>query len=350
MITEILNLYQVIQNQKKLDNNYAVVFIFNGENSIRDSLHSSECVTEQELNMIVESFRKSVQFVYSINGELLFISEIERLRIKHKYIFVYSMAQNLNGVGRRSLIPLICDYFELINIGSDFLASTLGGTKQIMFNLLKNKDNLVFPYTAYITNTLDIYNCAQLLSTGEYIIKPNDESASIGVKVIKFDELRQEDFIEQLANYQKIYSKFSVQEFIKGDEVEVSLLFLNNQYHCPEICKIKNEHVCGFLNYDIVKSEGYDFGEYDSKINLKIIEASIIVAKTLGFSSISRIDFRVRNNKAFIIDIGPNPTISFHSSTNYMFRKYLNNDETSIYRLILYKYLIENGLFEPPFN
>ena len=76
----------------------------------------SECIFQEELHMIVTSFRKTAEVVYAIDGENKFINCILDLKRKHKYLLVYSMAQNLNGDGRRSLIPLLCDYYNLINM------------------------------------------------------------------------------------------------------------------------------------------------------------------------------------------------------------------------------------------
>ena len=132
----IHKLYNTICHSKLLPSEYAVIFVYNEESLIEDEEHSSECITPIERDMIINSFRKSAQYVYAINGEDSFISMISTLKEKHQYIFVYSMAQNLNGVGRRSLVPILCDYYKLNNIGSNFLASTLGGDKELMYKLI----------------------------------------------------------------------------------------------------------------------------------------------------------------------------------------------------------------------
>lgn len=150
----IHKLYNTIIHTKPLSSEYAVVFVYNEESRIEDTEHSSECITSIERDMIINSFRKSVQYVYAINGEDSFINMISTLKKKHQYIFVYSMAQNIAGIGRRSLVPLLCDYCKLNNIGSNFYASTLGGDKELMYTLIAPYVSSNIPYTVHETKLL----------------------------------------------------------------------------------------------------------------------------------------------------------------------------------------------------
>ena len=65
----IHKLYNTIIHTKPLSSEYAVVFVYNEESLIEDTEHSSECITSIERDMIINSFRKSAQYVYAINGE-----------------------------------------------------------------------------------------------------------------------------------------------------------------------------------------------------------------------------------------------------------------------------------------
>lgn len=64
------------------------------------------------------------------------------------------MAQNIAGIGRRSLVPLLCDYCKLNNIGSNFYASTLGGDKELMYTLIAPYVSSNIPYTVHETKLL----------------------------------------------------------------------------------------------------------------------------------------------------------------------------------------------------
>ena len=346
---KINKLHDMINNTKLLPSKYAVVFVYNEESLIEDEEHSSECITSIEKDMIINSFRKSVQCVYAINGEDAFISTIPTLQKKHTIIFVYSMAQNIFGIGRRSLIPLLCNYYKLHNIGSDFLSSTLGGDKELMYKLIDSSLHNNIPVTFYIKESTDLEKTIKNIEDGIYILKPNDESASIGVQKIYISKGNMNGILKQLTKYHERYSNFFIQEYIDGPEIEIPLLFLEHDYYCPGCVEIVNSSPSGYLDYDTVKMDDYSFKEYNGGLFTDIIRCSKNVAKILGFETICRIDFRIKNNTPYIIDIGANPTISLHSSTNYIFRKRFGS-ESIVYQFLLFMALNKTKLFEPPFD
>lgn len=107
-----------------------------------------------------------------------------------------------------------------------------------------------------------------------------------------------------------------------------------------------NSSPSGYLDYDTVKMDDYSFKEYTEELSSDIINCSKRVAKALKFETICRIDFRIKNNIPYVIDIGANPTISFHSSTNYIFRKRFGS-ESAVYQLLLFISLVNAKLFKP---
>lgn len=350
MFSDIRHLYADLLCQPKLGKDYCVVFVYNSKKHIRDKIHATECIDPEECNMITESFRKSTEYVYAIEGEIAFQKRISDLKKKHHHILVYSMAQNLNGVGRRSLIPLLCDYYNLINLNAQFLPSTLGGSKILMHTLIETTESISFPTTVHINNQEDIEYFIRNNNSKVYLLKPNDESASIGVKLVDFSIHTDKELEDILYSFHKQYPVFSIQQFIQGEEVEVSLFHFQEKYYCPGVCQIVFNGSSDYLDYDTVALTNYGFKEYLHEARYKLIDISRQIAQKLGFGAICRIDFRVQNNIGYVIDIGPNPTISEYSSTNYIFRKHLYNDKSSVYRLLLYKSLIENHLFKPSFN
>lgn len=348
-MNSIDNYYLEINGLSKFNKDFCVLFVFNTDKEIRDNIHTSECITDTEKMMIINSFRKSFTYVYEIPGENHFIENAKNIQKKHKYILVYSMAQNIDGVGRRSLIPLLCDYFGFINIGSSIWASTLGGNKMAMQYLIERKyKEILFPFTIHISHLDNIEKIVNSIPTGSYILKPNSESASIGVEKLHISKNNRNYFINYLTTYQKKYPNFCIQEFIQGDEVEVPLIFLDQEIYCPGVCLIEKKS--DFLDYDTVELDNYEFRLYSKNINSELIGISKQIAQCLGFDTICRVDYIINGQGAYIIDIGPNPTISRHSSTNFLFRNLFYNDETFVYRLLAINALISHKLFKPSFN
>lgn len=345
-ISYIKKLYEDFYAQSKLNKDYAIIFVYNSPKNA-DEMHKTECIYPIEHEMIFNSFCKVAQYVYSYSSEDEFISEVNRLKIRHEYLLVYSMAQNISGIGRRTLIPLICRYYNLINIGSNEYASFLSGNKKLMHELLSRNHDLYFPKTIYINNSTpsQLENIVKSIHTGIYMIKPIDESASIGVKMLNFNDYNLGDLVNELYAYNQIYSSFCLQEYISGTEIEVPLVMINNDYFCPGICQILFECNSQYLDYDTVGVDAYDFTFY-SKNTSKIITNAVSAVRQLNFDVISRVDYRIHNGTPYIIDIGANPTVSTHSTTNFLFKR-LFDDESSIYHLLVIRALIQNGLFKP---
>lgn len=349
-IEYVKELYNSMGNRHKLDEQYGVVFVYNSSSKIRDKIHASECIYPEEKNMIISSFRKCAKFVYAFDGEDTFLKEIPRLKQKHLHILVYSMAQDINGIGRRCMIPLACDYYNLINIGAGFMESVYGGNKYLMYHQLKDVPGLSFPATYYILHTEDIdyYTSAGL--TGKWLLKPNDESASIGLEVLDLDQYNKESFRIHLLEYRKGFPIFCLQEYIEGEEVAVPLLWLSGQYYCPGISKVVFQTEKHYLDYETVALGLCSYEEYQGEMKEQLIQSSLLVAKILGYKAISRVDFRLRDGVGYIEDIGPNPTISEANGVNELFRLRLNAPSSCVYELLLYSALVHNDLLKPPFH
>ena len=191
-----------------------------------------------------------------------------------------------------------------------------------------------------------MYRTRSSTSCKEYILKPVDESASIGVEKLEMNS------VNELRTYLKVYEKqfhyFCLQEYIEGEEVEVPLLYILDDYYCPGVCKIEYLDNKDYLDYDSVGLDLYRFSEY-SQETTSIIKSAVTAANQLRFDTISRIDFRIKQIIPYLIDIGANPTISTHSSTNYLFERNLGS-KSSVYHLLVIRALIKEGLFKPPFD
>lgn len=311
-----------------------------------DTTHSVECITSIESDFIRNSFKSVVKDVYLFNSENMFISSISEIKENYSNVLVYSMAQNINGVGRRSLIPLLCDYYHLINIGSSFLESTISGNKRLMHKILEKDFSSILPKTYFCSKTTNFDNISlELFDMESIILKPIDESASIGVKLIK--NIIHNDLVGILKNYATTYPEFIIQEFISGRELEVTLVFDGNQYYCPGIAEIISDHE--YLSYDVIGMEDYDFSCYTEEHFERIISVAKSAARTLGFKTICRIDFILDNTNLYIIDLGSNPTVSGFSSSNFIFTNQFKNNG-AIYKILPYLALYKNNLLKPPFN
>lgn len=346
----IKEFYSNTTSRKKLNSEYCIVFVYNSPDTINDPIYYSECVYNEELNMILNSFRSVAEYVYHFDGEIAFAEKINNLKNKHNYILVYSMAQNVIGVGRRSFIPLLCDYYGLINIGANTKSTFLARSKDIMFRLVKGIDGVVIPNTYFVNSPEDLLSIPPRIINDVFLLKPTDESASIGLEVIGNTNLSKEKILNHLQDYMSRFPSFCIQEFIEGREVAVPLLRFENNYYCPGISEVDFPEGMSYLDYDAVAIGSYGYIEYDGKLSDQLINSSIKVAKLFGFKSISRVDFRIRGEICYIEDINVNPTVSEYNGVNPLFCNQLNSNPDCVYKLMVFAALNEYGLLEPSLN
>lgn len=344
----VIKLFKIIKQCPRLGDDYGIFFVYNSPRTMQDTRHLSECILEEELNMILTSFRKVALHVYAIDGEEEFIRSIPKYKKSFKYLLVYSMAQNLNGDGRRSLVPLLCDYYGLINIGANFISTVMGRSKDIMYSILKPK-GFIFPKTYYIYNDTDVDMVLHFIRNGRWLLKPNNESSSIGMQVHDFSQYSDSKLRSLLIEYHKAYPVYCIQEFIEGEEVAVPILKIETGYYCPGISQVKFPQGKNYIDYDMVELETYSYFEYDGNLKEKMFEISANVAKTLKLTAMSRIDFRIRNNIPYIEDIGANPTISTNNGVNQLYCTHLRAEPDCVYAILVYTALIEHDLFKPTF-
>ncbi|NQX48285.1 hypothetical protein HQN87_23430 [Paenibacillus tritici] len=351
---KVIDTYNLMNTYGKLSDQFCVIFVYNDWNDFDNDSHQSECITSNEKSEITNAFRSITNFFFPVNGEKEFITSIHTYKERFNYILVYSMAQNTKGIGRRCLIPLLCEHFGLYNISADFYPSVLGGNKELMYNYITNSNipNISFPETYFCHHIEEakLYTDRFINQNKDFIIKPNSESASIGVSKISLSTQTIDEIFIIIQRTFDTYGDFLIQEYISGKEVEVPVVNIEGKHVSPGVVEILFSDDNEILTYDIVASERYDFTSYNGKLFDSILETALVCAKILGFSSICRFDFRLTEDFAYVIDITPNPTVSSMSSTHYMFLQHFLKDNHAVYRLLIMLAIIKYDLFEPAFN
>ena len=318
-----------------------IVFVYNSlQDSNIDEAHKSECIYSDEIALIKDAFYSVPKAkVNLIDGEEKFAIAAMQLRKDYNNVFVYSMAQNICGAGRRCFIPLLCEYYGFINISSNSRSSFLGGDKKLMNALLANK--IFMPNRLFLSKPSNEKVIAFKNKHHDILIKPNSESASIGVQKINDDvgtTNLQNAVVEALTTYQNVF----LEEFIDGDEVECMVVPWYNSLYVSTPIKIIKEGE--YLDYDAVANDAYSFEPYQNSMTDAIRSQALQAYQLLEFDSLARFDFIVKGNKTYLFDITPNPTVSHCSSVNTAL-KFLDNDDRAIYQLLLFQ-----KLFKPPFN
>ena len=97
------------------------------------------------------------------------------------------MAQYIEGFGRRTLIPALCQYYGFININADAYMSALGCNKETMYKLLavNNMSEILAP-TVFINQYQNIdYKYIRSKLGAHVVLKPINESCCIDIAILE---------------------------------------------------------------------------------------------------------------------------------------------------------------------
>lgn len=323
--------------------NGTIIFVYNDYNTYPScEPHIEECYNDYEIQEVYDSFSKIFQKVILCPSEKAFIELIPKLEDKNN-IYVYTMAQNVSGYSRRALIPALCEYYGFININADTYSSVIGVNKKTTYNLLVNYKQYL-PYTFFIDNN-NINKLTLLLrnSSERVIVKPDCESCCIDTKV--FNRKHFQEIELYCLELLKKYTFLIIQDFILGEELGVTIIKYNNEYY--SLSPVKLEYLNGKDYLTNLDSRYNNFTLTPLEEFSELEKLTIQIAKELGFSGVSRFDYKLdKNNNYYLFDISPNPTITGGSSCNLAFKKKFNSDNEGIYQFLA----ISAILFKPSFN
>lgn len=101
------------------------LFVHNDYNTYSDDPHIEECFDIEETHEILDSVSDIFSTVSAIGSEKDFLEWIYIHENISKNVYVYTMAQNVNGFGRRTLIPALCQYYGFYNLNADAYMSAM---------------------------------------------------------------------------------------------------------------------------------------------------------------------------------------------------------------------------------
>ncbi len=201
-------------------------------------------------------------------------------------------------------------YWELINLpytGCNFYQSSLTFNKRDTLSVL-SKFDIPKAKSLYFNNldTIVFDDVTSFLGLPIFV-KPNQSGSSLGVSKVN-NEL---DFQKALDFAFAEDHDILIESYIKGTEVSVGVLYLNNQITVLGITEIVSEN--DFFDFE-AKYQGKSNEITPARIDddtKKIVEKTAKkIYKSLGMSGFSRLDFIIMNGKPHFIEINTNPGLS----------------------------------------
>ena len=184
------------------------------ENHQNSTIHSKDL--EKLENVYFKPLYKSLKSissnVFEYQSPVDFIDNIQ----KHKNDLIFTLWSGESSRNRRSLIPSICEAYDIKYIGADSYVNIICQDKALSKQMCK-KINMLTPNYRLISNKSEI-NIIYDLSL-PLVVKPNFEGGSIGISqknlVYTYDDAK--ILIEELLDI--FHQPIIVEDFIEGIEV-----------------------------------------------------------------------------------------------------------------------------------
>ncbi|MBP3339125.1 MAG: hypothetical protein J6L69_06955 [Lachnospiraceae bacterium] len=336
--------YDYMESQK-YPINAIFIFVYNDYDTYIDDPHLEECFDNVEVHEILDAVSDIFQETLAFNSEKAFIQWCATQAIQDKKIYVYTMAQYIEGFGRRTLIPALCQYYGFININADAYMSALGCNKETMYKLLavNNMSDILAP-TVFINQYQNIdYKYIRSKLGAHVVLKPINESCCIDIAIL--ENYTESDLYYHTNQLLNKYGHAMLQKYIDGKEIGITVHF-----HKQEMCTLPPVQIVfpyGKKHLTHIDSfyENYQLVHYN--VPQDLLEKCKSMSYALEFFCTTRFDFRYDGEKYYLFDLSPNPTVNGYTSSNYAARSALKSDHRGILRLMAYEKI---SLFEPSFN
>lgn len=321
------------------------VFVYNDYATYMNDPHLEECFDDEEVSEIIDSVGDLFREILHFRSEYDFIKWCSNNAPFNQQVYVYTMAQYINGYGRRALVPALCQLYGLININSDVYMSTIGCNKETMYKLLSVKSIADLLAPSMFFHSYSKISCDSIRRNlgNNIVLKPISESCCIDVSILlNFNEA---EFYQSAKELLDKYHSFMVQKYIPGKEIGVTVITLGKNHYVLKPMEIVFSHRKEYLTNTDSYYTNYDLAPYT--LPQQILHSCEEMSRVLGFDCTTRYDFRFDGEKYYLFDVSPNPTINGFTSSNYAAQSSLHCDHRGLLRLMAYNKL---HLLEPSFN
>lgn len=322
---------EMIKGASQLVAKYKIIFLTSNKAETNNSSDyngysiKSEFFSESEQSVICSSFNNIGFQVMQIYNEEDFVHFISTSSEDLSSYIVVNSAQKGTKIGRKSLIPALCDLYNIKYIGSNPYIVSLCRDKYRGSSILKQNE-IQTPQSWLYDRRYGWLNGSPEGFSDRLIIKPNYESSSIGIDENCIGYYNQ-DFQNRIREISDCYcQEILVEEFIEGYETEIPVICYKEPFSFfPVGINLGHDPLMGerILNYrirSIDDYEFYDFSEEHALLSEQLIQTAIKVTKLLNLNGFGRVDFRIKpDGRYYVTDISTNPHYTEKSSYYYTF-------------------------------
>lgn len=253
-------------------------------------------------NEVVKNLDKEKYEVIPVdfNGDCTWVDEI-----KPDLVFII-----LHGkYGEDGTIQSLMESMDQRYTGSGVVASVLGMNK-MFFKFLVNKENIKSPKAIFLKDkNVDIDNLNTL--GWPVVVKPVLGGSSIGISIVK----SKEDLLKAINLAFEYDKEILIEEYIKGTEVSCSVIEDKSKLVALPVIEIcpKNEFFDYKSKYNEKLCSEIVPARISDELNQKIFEISKKIFKLLKCSGMARLDFIIKNNEPYVLEINIIPGMTSKS-------------------------------------
>lgn len=333
MESYISELKQLMHSTIDISNKYEIIMVTSNVDQTKnptdycgDSV-TSEFFSEYDQYLIYEALSElgfSIRQFYNEEDFVKFIVENQK---NCTNFIVLNSAQKGTKIGRKSLIPSLCDLYNIKYIGSNPYIVSLCRDKYRTSCILK-QNGIRTPKSWLYDARYGWINGSPQNFDRLLIIKPNYESSSIGINESNIGYY-DSNFLNKIKEMSSCYKQeILLEEFIEGYETEIPII---NQKiplgFFPVGINLDSDPRMGnrILNYNNRATDNYTFFNFDKinpKLSAHMLENAYKVIKLLSITGFGRVDFRIDSNEMiYITDISTNPHYTQNSSFFFIFQQ-----------------------------
>ena len=217
---------------------------------------------------------------------------------------IFNIYEGVKSRNRESLVPAICEAYEIAYTGSDAFGTALTLNK-FFLKLYAATLGIKVPDCLRITNykqleQWDLFPC---------IIKPEHEGSSMGVSLINDKKQLRESADKIMREY---CQPMLIEEYIKGPEVSVCIIEEEDNLSIVSIKQFSTLNGGNISVFDretkkLNNHESFTPNIYKDQID-KISQQSKSIFKNLPLNDVARIDWRIsESGEPYLLEITPLP-------------------------------------------
>ena len=288
---------------------------------------TSEFLSDQEQHQIYQTLVELGFRVKQFFDEEDFVKFVLECQDDISKYIVLNSAQKGIKIGRKSLIPSLCDLYGIKYAGSNPYIVSLCRDKYRTSCILK-QNGIRTPKSWLYDARYGWINGSPKNFEHPLIIKPNYESSSIGIDEsnIGFYDSHFYNKVKEISSCYK--QEILLEEFIEGYEAETPIISYEEPLGIfPVGINMDFEPCMGkrILNYNNRSIDNYTFFDFSEKfpeISTQILETACKTIKLLSITGFGRVDFRIGSNEMFYVtDISTNPHYTLKSSYYFIFKQ-----------------------------